>query len=105
MDEYTCRKGKFYVDDLPTTVGMMAKKPPFAMPQMRTKATSGPSEVESGQRDNMDSPDTSRVRNNELIGPRISPAKPKPILPKADERLNPARRAALVPFEKPRFEP
>ena len=37
---------------LPTTVGIVAKKPPFAMPLIITKTISGPKEVETGQRTN-----------------------------------------------------
>lgn len=79
---------------LPTTVGMVAKNPPFAMPLMITKMISGPREIETGQRTSMLNAVSKREMNSVFRGPSLSLLKPQRSRPTADEKLKAATRPA-----------
>ena len=76
------------------TVGMVAKKPPFAAPLIITKAMSGPNEVETGHRTNILTADVINARKSEFKGPIRSQSNPEKSLPTAEEKLKPATRPA-----------
>lgn len=87
---------------LPTTVGIVEKKPPFAAPLMMTNRINGPKEFDTGQIANM----LKALRNNErskvLTGPIESHRKPQQRRPTAEEKLKPATRPAPADGERPR---
>ena len=78
----------------PATVGMVAKKPPFAAPLTITKVMSGPNEVEAGQRTNILTAEVINARNSEFKGPIKSQSNPEKSRPTAEEKLKPATRPA-----------
>jgi hypothetical protein len=67
---------------VPTTVGMVAKNPPFAAPLMMTKLMSGPREFETGQITSILAALNNKDMNNALSGPSLSAAKPQILQPK-----------------------
>lgn len=85
----------------PTTVGIVEKKPPFAIPFTITKTINGPSEVEIGQIINMLSALSRREINSVLSGPTISLHSPQSNLPSAEEKLNAATIPAPVADDIP----
>lgn len=87
---------------VPTTVGIVAKKPPLAAPLIMTKTTSGPSESETGQITNMLTVVRKRPMKSVFRGPKASAAMPELRRPTAEERLKPATRAAPVLEERSR---
>ena len=78
----------------PTTVGMVEKNPPFAIPLIMTKTTSGPIDVDTGQRTSMLTALSRRDIKRVFSGPRASQHMPQPNRPIADEKLNAATRPA-----------
>lgn len=85
-----------------TTVGIVAKKAPFAAPLMMTKTTSGPKESETGQMTNMLRVVRDKPTKSVLRGPRASAARPELKRPMAEEMLKPAMRPAPALGERPR---
>jgi len=85
---------------LPTTVGMVEKKPPFPMPLIIAKAMSGASEFETGHRTSMLTALRKREKNRVLSGPAKSLKRPQQRRPMADEKLNAATRPAVVLEER-----
>lgn len=85
----------------PATVGIKAKNPPAAVPLSTTKAIKGPREVDTGHKASKLNPLSASDPASVLSGPSRSLRKPDPILPTAEERLNPATRAAAVLDERP----
>ena len=79
---------------LPTTVGIVEKKPPFAEPLIITKAMSGPMEPETGQSTKILSALSSRDRKSVLSEPNLSHANPHETRPMADEKLKAATKPA-----------
>src|SRR4051812_14336662 len=79
---------------LPTTVGMVAKNPPLAIPLMITKTINGPKESETGHSTNALSALNSKDENTVFRGPILSQLKPQSRRPIADEKLNAATRPA-----------
>lgn len=75
----------------PTTDGIVEKNPPLPIPFMMINNTKGASESDTGQIANMLSALVMVAMNIEVTGPILSPNWPKPILPKAEERLNMAK--------------
>src|SRR3569833_117815 len=86
---------------LPTTVGIVAKKPPFAAPLMTTKAARGPRVVEAGHRASILTALSMSDISNVLRAPSRSQSKPQMMRPIADEKLKPARRPAPVLDDSP----
>lgn len=92
---------------LPTTVGIKAKNPPFAIPFEITKKISGAKLVDTGQITSRLIAFQVNARIKEFIGPSLSAICPKLMRPTAEERLNPATRPAaelalrpiLVPYK------
>jgi hypothetical protein len=86
---------------LPTTVGIVEKKPPFDMPFMMTKTTIGASVVEIGHRASM----LNAVRESDMkstfSAPNLSQRIPQQMRPTAEAKLNPATRPAPVLDERP----
>jgi hypothetical protein len=84
-----------------TTVGIVEKNPPLDTPFTSTKIIIGASVVEAGQMTSM----LRAVRVNEMNSvfsePILSHMIPEPILPTAEEKLNPATRPAPVVGDKP----
>lgn len=85
----------------PTTVGIVEKKPPFETPLIMTKATMGPSDVETGQMARILTADRNRETKSTLSAPNASQKAPQQIRPMAEEKLNPATRPAPVEEERP----
>jgi hypothetical protein len=85
----------------PTTVGITAKKPPFAIPLIITKAISGPREFEIGQITSMEIPETINETRSVFNGPIKSALSPSRSLPIALEKLNPATRPAPAESDSP----
>jgi hypothetical protein len=91
---------------LPTTVGIKAKKPPFAMPFEMTNTTSGARLVDTGQMTSRLMAFQTKAMIKALIGPIWSDTCPKLMRPTAEARLKPATRPAdelglnpiLVPY-------
>lgn len=79
----------------PTTVGMIAKKPPLAAPLMIANAISGASVCETGHRESMLTALKSSEIKSVFSGPTLSPIKPHRILPTPDEKLKEA--TSVVP--------
>jgi hypothetical protein len=86
---------------LPTTVGMVEKKPPFAAPLRTTKTVRGARVVDAGHSANIVTALINREQNRTLSAPNLSQKKPQRILPAADDRLKPARRPAPVEEDSP----
>jgi hypothetical protein len=78
----------------PTTVGMVAKKPPLATPLIITKTIRGPRELETGQSTNMLTALSRREANRVFSGPILSQLRPQIRQPIADEKLKAATRPA-----------
>jgi hypothetical protein len=87
---------------LPTTVGMVLKKPPFAAPLMITKRISGPKELETGHMTNMLNALRMSEMKRVLTGPMESERSPQQSLPTAEEKLKPATRPAPAEAERPK---
>lgn len=87
---------------LPTTVGMVEKKPPLAIPFTITKTIKGPSDVEIGQMISILRALSSSEINNVFSGPTKSLHRPHNNLPSAEEKLNAATTPAPVPDDMPR---
>lgn len=87
---------------LPTTVGIVEKKPPFAAPLITTNTASGATAVDSGHSANM----LKAVNMNEMkrvfSGPKTSHANPLAIRPNALAKLKPATSPAPVLDDMPR---
>lgn len=81
---------------LPTTVGMVEKKPPTKMPLAITKAAVTPSVVEKGHITHMLNPSSMSVINKTLSAPNLSLRMPDTMRPTADAKLNPAVSPAPV---------
>lgn len=86
---------------LPTTVGMVEKKPPFAMPLITTNIARDASEVDAGHTMSIVKAFSARQRNSVLRAPILSQNSPHSTLPMADEKLNPARSPAPVEEDSP----
>lgn len=80
----------------PTTVGIVEKKPPFAMPLIMVKTINGPREVEKGHNIIMLSALNRREINSVFNGPKKSQQSPQSSLPSAEEKLNAATMPAPV---------
>lgn len=78
----------------PITVGMVEKNPPFAIPLIMTKTTSGPIDVDTGQSTSMLTALSRRDMKRVFSGPRASQHMPQPNRPIPDEKLNAATRPA-----------
>ena len=79
---------------LPTTVGMVAKKPPLAIPLIITKTMSGPKEFETGHSTNALRALSSKDKDTVFNGPSLSELNPQSRRPTADEKLKAATRPA-----------
>jgi hypothetical protein len=79
---------------LPITVGIVEKKPPFAMPFKMTNGISGANVVEKGQITKLLSPVKTNDRKSTFIAPIRSQRRPQQILPSADAKLKPATNPA-----------
>lgn len=86
---------------VPTTVGIVAKKPPLAAPLMITKTTRGPKESETGHITNVLIVVRDRPMKRVFRGPKASAARPELRRPTAEEILKPAIRPAPVLGERP----
>lgn len=84
-----------------TTVGMVAKKPPFEAPLTTTKTASGASEVDAGHSVSMLIAVSMREPMSVLRGPNTSQKWPQMMRPTADEKLNAARSPAPVLEDSP----
>jgi hypothetical protein len=87
---------------LPTTVGMVEKKPPFAAPFTMTNPIKGANVLETGYKTSILIALRRRDRKSVLSGPSRSLIKPNPSRPIAEEKLNPATKPAPVLAERPR---
>jgi hypothetical protein len=85
----------------PTTVGIVEKNPPFAIPLIITNATSGATELDTGQRTSMLTALSSRERKSVFSGPNLSLKNPHMSLPRAEEKL----KAATTPAPTEDFIP
>jgi hypothetical protein len=85
----------------PTTVGIVEKKPPFAMPLMITKAISGPRELERGHITIKLTALRRRVMKSVVNEPNLSHAKPDPRRPIAEQKLKAASRPAPADEGRP----
>lgn len=85
----------------PTTVGMVEKNPPLAIPLIMTKTINGPMDVETGQRISMLRALSKSDMNRVFNGPSRSLQKPHISLPTAEEKLN----AATIPAPTPEVIP
>ena len=74
-------------NSLPTTVGIVAKKPPFEAPLMITNNTIGPSECVIGHMTKMLRVVKKSTMRRVFSGPSTSPAMPAVRRPIADETL------------------
>lgn len=86
---------------LPTTVGMVEKKPPLEMPLTMTNKIMGASVVETGQMARTLTADKNIEANNTLRAPKWSQRTPQQMRPMAEEKLKPATRPAPVEEESP----
>lgn len=86
---------------LPTTVGIVEKNPPFAIPFTILNIVSGARVVDTGQTASMLIAARLRARNRALRGPILSHSIPLKILPAADAKLKPANRPAPVAEFRP----
>jgi hypothetical protein len=85
----------------PTTVGIVAKKPPFAAPLMTTKRARGARVVDDGHRASILTAVSTREMKRVLRGPNLSQRRPQMIRPIADEKLKPASNPAPVLEDSP----
>jgi hypothetical protein len=85
----------------PTTVGMVEKKAPFAMPLTMTNTASGAKVVEAGQRASMLNVVRRREVESVFSAPNESHSRPERIRPTAEAKLKPARRPAPVLVDSP----
>lgn len=79
---------------LPTTVGIVEKNPPFAIPLTTLNTASGARVVDTGQTASVLTAARVSARNRALRGPILSHKIPLTILPIADEKLKPANNPA-----------
>lgn len=86
---------------LPTTVGMVEKNPPFAIPLKMTKIAKDASDLEIGHITNMVMAFNNRQKNRVFKAPNRSQKRPHKARPIAEEKLNPANRPAPVADESP----
>src|SRR5271170_1717663 len=86
----------------PTTVGIMAKKPPLAAPLIMTKAINGPSVLETGHKASILNALKTKEKSRVLTGPTLSPKSPQQTRPMAEEKLKAATRAAPTCACRPR---
>jgi hypothetical protein len=86
---------------LPTTVGIVEKKPPFPVPLIITNAIRGPRVVETGHSTSMLRELSSSEMRRVLSGPKRSLMNPQPRRPTADEKLKPATSPAPALGESP----
>lgn len=86
----------------PTTVGIVEKNPPFAIPLMITNTTNGPMDVETGQMISILRALSNSETNSVLSPPMVSLANPQVSLPKAEEKLNAATTPAPAAEPNPR---
>lgn len=86
---------------LPTTVGIVLKNPPFAIPFITTNAISGPNVLDTGQMTSILMALMSNAMKRVLTGPMKSDKNPHARRPTAEEKLNPATRPAPVEGERP----
>lgn len=86
----------------PTTVGIVAKNPPFDAPLMIEKMIRGASEFETGHSASMLRALTDKAMNSAFNGPIQSQARPLKIRPTAEEKLKEAMRPAPAAEENPR---
>jgi hypothetical protein len=86
---------------LPTTVGIVAKKPPFEAPLITTNTARGASVVDFGHSVRMLTAVRIREQKSVLIDPSLSQSSPQIIRPIAEEKLNPASKAAPVLDDSP----
>lgn len=84
-----------------TTVGMVAKNPPFDAPFTTTKTAKGASEVEAGHRVSILIAVSIRETISVFKGPKTSQKWPQMMRPTADAKLNPARSPAPVLDDNP----
>jgi hypothetical protein len=87
---------------LPTTVGIVEKKPPFAAPLIITNRINGPSEFDTGQIANILNALKNKDRSRVFTGPIKSQRKPQHRRPTAEEKLKPATSPAPAEGERPR---
>ncbi|KAK5637065.1 hypothetical protein RRF57_012777 [Xylaria bambusicola] len=85
----------------PTTVGIVEKNPPFAIPFTTLKTVSGARDVDTGQTASMLMAARLSARKRALRGPILSHRIPLKILPTADAKLKPANRPAPVAELRP----
>ncbi|KAJ8123929.1 hypothetical protein O1611_g9480 [Lasiodiplodia mahajangana] len=86
---------------LPTTVGIVEKNPPFAMPLTTLNIVNGARLVDTGQTASILTAARLSARNSALREPILSHKMPLKILPTADAKLKPANRPAPVAELKP----
>ena len=86
---------------MPTTVGIVVKNPPLAIPLMITKATSGPREFDKGHITIKLIAHSNRVKNSVFREPSLSHAKPDDRRPIAEEKFQPASKPAPAVEESP----
>lgn len=84
-----------------TTVGMVLKNPPLAIPFTITKAINGPKESDTGQIAKILKALASKEIKSVLTGPIESHINPQQRRPTADEKLNPATRPAPAEADRP----
>lgn len=85
----------------PTTVGIVEKNPPLAIPFTITKTINGPKDVDTGQIASMLTALSSRDMNKVFSGPTKSLQSPHSSLPSAEEKLNAATTPAPVLDDMP----
>lgn len=86
---------------LPTTVGMVEKKPPFAIPLTTLNTASGARVVDTGQTASILTAARLSARKSALREPILSHRMPLKILPMADAKLKPASKPAPVAELRP----
>ena len=86
---------------MPTTVGIVAKKPPLDAPLIMTKAIIGANVVDTGHRASMLRALSVKASKSALSDPSLSQRKPDTILPMAEEKLKPATRPAPALDDRP----
>jgi hypothetical protein len=88
----------------PTQEGTVEKNPPFPSPLTMIKAMKGPRDVDTGHTISMLIALTIMDKERLLMGPTISPNRPKLTRPAAEDKLNPARRRDPVAVDNPNDE-
>jgi hypothetical protein len=86
---------------LPTTVGMVEKKAPFAIPLIIANAAKDGRPVDAGHKASILSAVRASEMNREFRGPITSHSTPLTILPTAEEKLNPAKSPAPEAEDRP----